>query len=149
MLSNGCLKRKEKYKHNILIKKRKILNYCADSLIKNMAADPPDAGMDTCPSPEIGDSRKRPLDSDTENGSTKRSHFSSGKCNAISFISIQNYFSLHHFSYVPTFIYVLNIIYYKYIQIHEIIPNIIIITFQPHNVTLRNWVTRTIFFLFR
>lgn len=44
-----------------------------------MAADPPDAGMDTCPSPEIGDSRKRPLESDTENGSTKRSHFSSGK----------------------------------------------------------------------
>lgn len=43
-----------------------------------MAADP-DAGMETCPSPEIGDSRKRPLDSDTENGSTKRSHFSSGK----------------------------------------------------------------------
>ena len=44
-----------------------------------MAADPPDAGMDTCPSPEIGDSRKRPLDCDTENGSTKRSHFSPGK----------------------------------------------------------------------
>lgn len=43
-----------------------------------MAADP-DAGMETCPSPEIGDSRKRPLDSDTENGTTKRSHFSSGK----------------------------------------------------------------------
>lgn len=41
-----------------------------------MAADP-DA-ME-CPSPEIGDSRKRPLDSDTENGTTKRSHFSSGK----------------------------------------------------------------------
>ncbi|XP_055901877.1 RNA-binding protein Pasilla isoform X7 [Eupeodes corollae] len=31
-----------------------------------------------CPSPEIGDSRKRPLDSDPENEQTKRSHFSSG-----------------------------------------------------------------------
>ena len=41
-----------------------------------MAAD---AGMDTCPSPEIGDSRKRPLDGDNENGNNKRSHFSSGK----------------------------------------------------------------------
>lgn len=41
-----------------------------------MAAD---SGMDTCPSPEIADSRKRPLDGDTENGDTKRSHFSSGK----------------------------------------------------------------------
>lgn len=40
-----------------------------------MAAD---SGMDTCPSPEIADSRKRPLDGDTENGDTKRSHFSSG-----------------------------------------------------------------------
>lgn len=39
-----------------------------------MAAD---SGMDTCPSPEIADSRKRPLDGDTENGDTKRSHFSS------------------------------------------------------------------------
>ncbi|GAB0096516.1 hypothetical protein DMENIID0001_120400 [Sergentomyia squamirostris] len=38
-----------------------------------MAAD---AGMDTCPSPEIADSRKRPLDGDSENGNTKRSHFS-------------------------------------------------------------------------
>ena len=40
-----------------------------------MAAD---AGMDTtCPSPEIpNDSRKRPLDADSDNGSTKRSHFS-------------------------------------------------------------------------
>lgn len=41
-----------------------------------MAAD---ATMDTCPSPEIGDSRKRPLDGDSENGSTKRSHFSTGE----------------------------------------------------------------------
>lgn len=45
-----------------------------------MAAD---AGMDTCSSPEIGDSlsdsRKRPLDGDTENGTNKRSHFSSGE----------------------------------------------------------------------
>ena len=40
-----------------------------------MAAD---AGMDTtCPSPEIpNDSRKRPLDAESDNGSTKRSHFS-------------------------------------------------------------------------
>lgn len=44
--------------------------------IQMMAAD---AGMDTttCPSPEIpNDSRKRPLDADSDNGSTKRSHFS-------------------------------------------------------------------------
>ncbi|KAL5283932.1 NOVA1 family protein [Megaselia abdita] len=40
-----------------------------------MAAD---NGMETCPSPEMGDSRKRPLDTDTENETTKRSHFSSG-----------------------------------------------------------------------
>ncbi|KAK9877569.1 hypothetical protein WA026_018673 [Henosepilachna vigintioctopunctata] len=40
-----------------------------------MAAD---SGMDTCPSPENADSRKRPLDGDTENGDIKRSHFSSG-----------------------------------------------------------------------
>lgn len=40
-----------------------------------MAAD---TGMDTCPSPEITDSRKRPLDGDSENGEVKRSHFSSG-----------------------------------------------------------------------
>lgn len=40
-----------------------------------MAAD---TGMDTCPSPEITDSRKRPLDGDSENGDVKRSHFSSG-----------------------------------------------------------------------
>ncbi|XP_045532168.1 RNA-binding protein Pasilla isoform X2 [Pieris brassicae] len=39
-----------------------------------MAAD---TGMDTCPSPEISDSRKRPLDGDSENGDIKRSHFSS------------------------------------------------------------------------
>ncbi|XP_030033178.1 RNA-binding protein Nova-2 isoform X2 [Manduca sexta] len=39
-----------------------------------MAAD---TGMDTCPSPEISDSRKRPLDGDSENGDVKRSHFSS------------------------------------------------------------------------
>ncbi|XP_036323911.1 putative fatty acyl-CoA reductase CG5065 isoform X3 [Rhagoletis pomonella] len=37
-----------------------------------------DAAMETCPSPEIGDSRKRPLDTDPENEQTKRSHFSSG-----------------------------------------------------------------------
>nr|CAD7425464.1 unnamed protein product [Timema monikensis] len=37
-----------------------------------MAAD---SGMDTCPSPEMPDSRKRPLDGDVENGDTKRSHY--------------------------------------------------------------------------
>lgn len=41
-----------------------------------MAAD---TGMETCPSPEISDSRKRPLDLDSENGDVKRSHFSSGE----------------------------------------------------------------------
>ncbi|XP_075222497.1 RNA-binding protein Nova-1-like protein passilla isoform X2 [Lycorma delicatula] len=41
----------------------------------NMAAD---SGMDTCPSPENPDSRKRPLDSDIENGTTKRSHYGGG-----------------------------------------------------------------------
>ncbi|XP_003707294.1 RNA-binding protein Nova-1-like protein passilla isoform X1 [Megachile rotundata] len=40
-----------------------------------MAAD---SGMETCPSPEIADSRKRPLDCDAENGATKRSHYGSG-----------------------------------------------------------------------
>nr|CAD7442772.1 unnamed protein product [Timema bartmani] len=37
-----------------------------------MAAD---SGMETCPSPEMPDSRKRPLDGDVENGDTKRSHY--------------------------------------------------------------------------
>ncbi|XP_047114148.1 RNA-binding protein Pasilla isoform X1 [Schistocerca piceifrons] len=41
----------------------------------NMAAD---TGMDTCPSPEIPDSRKRPLDGDVENGVTKKSHYAGG-----------------------------------------------------------------------
>lgn len=40
-----------------------------------MAAD---SGMGTCPSPEIPDSRKRPLDSDVENGVTKKSHYGGG-----------------------------------------------------------------------
>ncbi|KAK7790780.1 hypothetical protein R5R35_000423 [Gryllus longicercus] len=40
-----------------------------------MAAD---SGMDTCPSPEIQDSRKRPLDGDVENGVTKKSHYAGG-----------------------------------------------------------------------
>ncbi|XP_059480444.1 RNA-binding protein Pasilla isoform X2 [Neocloeon triangulifer] len=40
-----------------------------------MAAD---SGMETCPSPEMPDSRKRPLDSETENGTTKRSHYGGG-----------------------------------------------------------------------
>nr|XP_023015524.1 RNA-binding protein Nova-1 [Leptinotarsa decemlineata] len=39
-----------------------------------MAAD---SGMETCPSPEAADSRKRPLDGEAENGDNKRSHFSS------------------------------------------------------------------------
>ncbi|XP_063235670.1 RNA-binding protein Pasilla isoform X2 [Bacillus rossius redtenbacheri] len=38
-----------------------------------------DSGMETCISdPELSDSRKRPLDGDVENGSTKRSHFGGG-----------------------------------------------------------------------
>lgn len=41
-----------------------------------MAAE---SGMDTCPSPEISDSRKRPLDGDAENGTTKRSHYGASK----------------------------------------------------------------------
>jgi len=41
-----------------------------------MAAD---SGMDTCPSPETPDSRKRPLDSEVENGMTKKSHYGGGK----------------------------------------------------------------------
>lgn len=45
-----------------------------NNLVK-MAAD---SGMETCPSPEIADSRKRPLDCDVENGATKRSHYGSG-----------------------------------------------------------------------
>lgn len=40
-----------------------------------MAAD---SGMKTCTSPEITDSRKRPLDSDIENGETKRQHCGGG-----------------------------------------------------------------------
>lgn len=45
-----------------------------------MAAD---SGMETCPSPEIADSRKRPLDCDVENGATKRSHYGTGESPAI------------------------------------------------------------------
>lgn len=41
-------------------------------MASNMAAE---SVMDTCPSPEISDSRKRPLDGDSENGTTKRSHY--------------------------------------------------------------------------
>ncbi|KAK6621667.1 hypothetical protein RUM44_001474 [Polyplax serrata] len=40
-----------------------------------MAAD---SGMETCTSPEITDSRKRPLDGDIENGGKKRSHYGGG-----------------------------------------------------------------------
>lgn len=49
-----------------------------------MAAD---SGMETCPSPEIADSRKRPLDCDAENGATKRSHYGTG--------NFLNYFFLY------------------------------------------------------
>ncbi|PSN40958.1 RNA-binding protein Nova-1 [Blattella germanica] len=45
-----------------------------------MAAE---AGMDSCPSPEISDSRKRPLDGDTENGTTKKSNY--GGCTVYHF----------------------------------------------------------------
>lgn len=46
------------------------------SVLLKMAADAA-VGSDTCPSPEMGDSRKRPLEGDaTENGTTKRSHYS-------------------------------------------------------------------------
>lgn len=48
---------------------------CAQRARNKMAAD---SGMETCPSPEIADSRKRPLDCDAENGATKRSHYGSG-----------------------------------------------------------------------
>lgn len=56
-------------------------NGCLNS---KMAAD---SGMDTCPSPEIADSRKRPLDGDNENGDTKRSHFSTGNASVFSYDS--------------------------------------------------------------
>lgn len=55
-----------------------------------MAAD---TGMDTCSSPEITDSRKRPLDGDSENGDVKRSHFSSGEWRTI---------YLPRYTYLPT-----------------------------------------------
>jgi len=45
-------------------------------MASNMAAE---SVMDTCPSPEISDSRKRPLDGDSENGTTKRSHYGGSK----------------------------------------------------------------------
>ncbi|XP_063705036.1 RNA-binding protein Pasilla [Culicoides brevitarsis] len=35
-----------------------------------------------CPSPDVGDSRKRPLDGDVDSSLTKRSHFSSGEASA-------------------------------------------------------------------
>ena len=50
--------------------------FLADSsVLLKMAADAA-VGSDTCPSPEIADSRKRPLEGDTENGVSKRSHYS-------------------------------------------------------------------------
>lgn len=67
-----------------------------------MAAD---AGMDTCSSPEIGDSlsdsRKRPLDGDTENGTNKRSHFSSGE-----------FLTFHYTSIISLFIFTLKYVFY-------------------------------------
>lgn len=44
---------------------------------ERMAAD--NGSEMECPSPDIGDSRKRPLDCDVDNSLTKRSHFSSGQ----------------------------------------------------------------------
>lgn len=47
-----------------------------------MAAD---SGMDTsCPSPENADSRKRPLDSDVDDGTAKKSNCSSGEWTTVS-----------------------------------------------------------------
>lgn len=54
-----------------------------------MAADAA-VGSDTCPSPEIGDSRKRPLEGDTENGTTKRSHYSTITTNSSTSTTIIN-----------------------------------------------------------
>lgn len=48
--------------------------------ILKMAADAA-IGSDTCPSPEIADSRKRPLEGDTDNGVSKRSHYSTATPN--------------------------------------------------------------------
>lgn len=54
--------------------------FCARGSIgaaANMAAD---TGMETCPSPEVADSRKRPLDHRADDpAEVKRSHFSSGE----------------------------------------------------------------------
>ena len=49
-----------------------IFNHSFNSGRSIMAAE---GTMDTCPSPEISDSRKRPLDGDAENATTKRSHY--------------------------------------------------------------------------
>lgn len=72
-----------------------------------MAAD---AGMETCPSPEMGDSRKRPLDTDTENESTKRSHVSPGKLKFIIF-----FLNLLHINFFLCYIHVH--IFYLFYQI--------------------------------
>lgn len=42
-----------------------------------MAAD--NSSEMECPSPDVGDSRKRPLDTDIDSNLIKRSHFSGGK----------------------------------------------------------------------
>jgi len=41
----------------------------------NMAAD---SGMETCPSPDNPENKKRPWDGEAENGTTKRSHHGAG-----------------------------------------------------------------------
>lgn len=40
-----------------------------------MAAD---SGMETCPSPDNPENKKRPWDGNDENGTTKRSHYGAG-----------------------------------------------------------------------
>lgn len=52
--------------------------WCIDNTFTVESKMAADSGMDTCPSPENPDSRKRPLDGDIENGTTKRSHYGGG-----------------------------------------------------------------------
>ncbi|XP_041969540.1 RNA-binding protein Nova-1 isoform X5 [Aricia agestis] len=67
-----------------------------------MAAD---TGMDTCPSPdpEISDSRKRPLDGDSENGDIKRSHFSSVQDLVTALPMANGHANPSHFAVEPTY----------------------------------------------
>lgn len=48
-----------------------------------MAAD--NSSEMECPSPDVGDSRKRPLDTDIDSNLIKRSHFSGGKKKYLTF----------------------------------------------------------------